>query len=87
LDEDFQADGNMLPMEVNDWAPNPEQRGSASGRGKVLTKTVQRKLVGLKRLERQAPVDAVQIFIDSRAVSDSASVWFRCSRFRLSATH
>ena len=25
LDEDFQADGDMLPREVTDWAPNPEQ--------------------------------------------------------------
>ena len=25
LDEDFQADADMLPMEVIDWAPNPEQ--------------------------------------------------------------
>src|ERR1700736_2506700 len=25
LDEDFQATGDMLPMEVIDWVPNPEQ--------------------------------------------------------------
>jgi len=25
LDEDFQADGDALPKEVTDWAPNPEQ--------------------------------------------------------------
>jgi RNA polymerase sigma-70 factor (ECF subfamily) len=25
LDEDFQADGDVLPKEVTDWAPNPEQ--------------------------------------------------------------
>src|ERR1700682_6754949 len=25
LDEDFQADGDMLPLEILDWAPNPEQ--------------------------------------------------------------
>ena len=25
LDEDFQADTDKLPMEVTDWAPNPEQ--------------------------------------------------------------
>ncbi len=25
LDEDFHADGEMLPTEVTDWAPNPEQ--------------------------------------------------------------
>src|SRR5229473_8355370 len=25
LDEDFQSEGNSLPIEVIDWAPNPEQ--------------------------------------------------------------
>src|SRR6202049_3783668 len=25
LDEDFQADGDILPIEVTDWAPTPEQ--------------------------------------------------------------
>jgi len=25
LNEDFQADGDLLAMEVTDWAPNPEQ--------------------------------------------------------------
>jgi RNA polymerase sigma-70 factor, ECF subfamily len=30
LNEDFQADVDMLPMEVIDWAPNPEQRYWAS---------------------------------------------------------
>ena len=26
LDEDFQTDGDILPIEVADWAPNPEER-------------------------------------------------------------
>ncbi len=30
LDEDFQADGDMLPREVADWAPNPEELYRAS---------------------------------------------------------
>jgi hypothetical protein len=30
LDEDFQADGDMLPLEVSDWAPNPEERYKTS---------------------------------------------------------
>src|SRR6266481_8087209 len=25
LDEDFQAEGDVLPIELSDWAPNPEQ--------------------------------------------------------------
>jgi RNA polymerase sigma-70 factor (ECF subfamily) len=40
LDEHFQADGNMLPMEVTDWAPNPEQLYSASELRDILVKTL-----------------------------------------------
>ena len=40
LDEDFQADGDMLPMEVTDWAPNPEQLYRASELRDILIKTL-----------------------------------------------
>ena len=40
LDEDFQADGDMLPMEVTDWAPNPEQLYRASELRDILRKTL-----------------------------------------------
>jgi RNA polymerase sigma-70 factor, ECF subfamily len=36
LDEDFQADGNMFPTEIADWAPNPEQLYSASELREIL---------------------------------------------------
>jgi RNA polymerase sigma-70 factor, ECF subfamily len=36
LDEDFLADGDMLPMEVTDWSPNPEQLYSASELRQIL---------------------------------------------------
>jgi hypothetical protein len=36
LDEDFQADRDLLPMEVIDWAPNPEQLYWASELRDVL---------------------------------------------------
>jgi RNA polymerase sigma-70 factor (ECF subfamily) len=38
LDEDFQADGDSLAMEVTDWAPNPEQRYRASELRDILVK-------------------------------------------------
>ena len=41
LDEDFQADGDMLPLEVADWAPNPEQLYFASELRDILIKTLQ----------------------------------------------
>jgi RNA polymerase sigma-70 factor, ECF subfamily len=41
LDNDFQADGDVLPMEVVDWAPNPEQLYGASELQEILVKTLQ----------------------------------------------
>jgi RNA polymerase sigma-70 factor, ECF subfamily len=40
LDEDFQADGDMLSVEVTDWAPNPEQLYRACELRDILTKTL-----------------------------------------------
>jgi len=41
LDEDFQADGDMLPKEVSDWAPNPEQLYWASELRHILIKCLE----------------------------------------------
>jgi RNA polymerase sigma-70 factor (ECF subfamily) len=40
LDEDFQTDGDMLPREVTDWAPNPEELYRASELRDILIKTL-----------------------------------------------
>src|ERR1700687_5263437 len=41
LEKDFQADGEMLPMEVADWSPNPEQLYRASELRNILIKAIQ----------------------------------------------
>jgi RNA polymerase sigma-70 factor, ECF subfamily len=41
LDEDFQGDGEMLPMEVADWSPNPEELYRVSELRHVLIKTLE----------------------------------------------
>src|SRR5271163_1192115 len=41
LDEDFQADGDVLPKEVADWAPNPEQLYWASELRAILIKCLE----------------------------------------------
>ena len=41
LDEDFQAQGDVLPMEVTDWAPNPEQLYSESELRDILVSALQ----------------------------------------------
>src|SRR5712691_3083283 len=40
LHQDFQPDGDILPMEVMDWAPNPEQLYRASELRAILIKTL-----------------------------------------------
>jgi RNA polymerase sigma-70 factor (ECF subfamily) len=40
LDEDFQADGDVLPIEVSDWAPNPEQLYRTSELRDILDKAL-----------------------------------------------
>ena len=40
LDEDFQADGDILPREVADWAPNPEQLFRATELRNILMNTL-----------------------------------------------
>jgi len=41
LDEKFQGDGDMPPMEVTDWTPNPEQLYWASELREILIKALQ----------------------------------------------
>ena len=41
LDEDFGTDGDVLPREVIDWAPNPEELYSVSELRNILIKTIE----------------------------------------------
>lgn len=41
LDDDFQADGDMLPREVADWAPNPEELYWASELRDILIRALE----------------------------------------------
>jgi RNA polymerase sigma-70 factor (ECF subfamily) len=41
LDEDFQTDEGMLPREVADWAPNPEELYRASELREILIQALQ----------------------------------------------
>jgi len=40
LDEDFQTEGDMLPIEVTDWGPNPEQVYRASELRDILARAL-----------------------------------------------
>jgi RNA polymerase sigma-70 factor, ECF subfamily len=41
LDDDFQADENMLPRELSDWAPNPEELYRESELRDILIKALE----------------------------------------------
>ena len=41
LDGDFQTDGDILPIEVADWAPNPEERYRTSELRDILAKMLE----------------------------------------------
>jgi len=48
LDEDFQSDDGKLPIEIADWAPNPEDLYQATQLREILRKTLQKLGPGLR---------------------------------------
>jgi len=67
LDEDFQAEGGVVPMEVADWAPNPEQRYRTSELRNILARTLE---------ELRAPLRTVFVLrdIDGLTIEQTAVV-------------
>jgi len=67
LDEDFQAEGSVVPMEVADWAPNPEQRYRTSELRNILARTLE---------ELRAPLRTVFVLrdIDGLTIEQTAVV-------------
>src|SRR3984893_1651412 len=68
LNEDFQGDGDMLPIEVTDWAPNPEQLYWASELHHILTQTLE---------ALRPPLRAVFVLrdIEGLSIDQAAFVW------------
>jgi RNA polymerase sigma-70 factor (ECF subfamily) len=60
LDEDFQAEEDVLPLEIADWAPNPEQLYWASELRHILTQTLE---------EVRPPLRAVFVLRDMEGLS------------------
>jgi len=50
LDEDFQSEGDILPIEVTDWSPNPEQLYWASELREILITTLEGLRPNLQRV-------------------------------------
>jgi RNA polymerase sigma-70 factor, ECF subfamily len=77
LDGDFQADGDIFPFEVADWAPNPEQRYRASELRNILARTLE---------ALRAPLRAVFVLRDIEGLSiDQTAVILNLSQTAVKA--
>jgi hypothetical protein len=84
LDDDFQADSDILPTEVADWAPNPEQLYWASELRDILTKCLQELSPILRTVFVLRDIEGLTIDQTAEALSVSeAAVKARLWRARL----
>jgi RNA polymerase sigma-70 factor, ECF subfamily len=84
LDKDFQEDGDILPMEVTDWAPNPEQLYGASELRDILVKTLQELRPSLRTVFVVRDIEGLSIDQTAEALNLShAAVKARLWRARL----
>jgi RNA polymerase sigma-70 factor, ECF subfamily len=80
LDDDFQVDGDMLPIEVADWAPNPEQLYWASELREILTKIlgelrpILRTVFVLRDIEGLS-IDQTAVVLDQSHAAVKARLW------------
>jgi RNA polymerase sigma-70 factor, ECF subfamily len=84
LDEDFQADEGMLPREVTDWAPNPEQLYRESELRDILLKSLDRLGAVLRTAFVLRDIDGLSIDETAEVLNISqAAVKARLRRARL----
>ena len=80
LDEDFQPDGDLLPKEVTDWAPSPEQHYWASELRDILIKCLEelspilRTVFVLRDIEGLTMEQTAEVLGVSRDGSESAAM-------------
>ena len=80
LDEDFQTDGDILPIEVADWAPNPEERYRTSELRDILAKMLEdlqpilRTVFVLRDIEGFSIVETAEI-LDLSHTAVKARLW------------
>jgi RNA polymerase sigma-70 factor (ECF subfamily) len=80
LNQDFQADGDMLPIEVTDWAPNPEQLYWASELRDILTQTLEEvrpplRIVFVLRDIEGLSMDQTAVVLDLSHAAVKARLW------------
>ena len=80
LDEDFQTDGDILPIEVADWAPNPEERYRTSELRDILAKMLEdlqpilRTVFVLRDIEGLSIVETAEV-LDLTHTAVKARLW------------
>jgi RNA polymerase sigma-70 factor (ECF subfamily) len=80
LDEDFQAAGDILPREVTDWAPNPEELYQASELRDILIKALEelrpilRTVFVLRDIE-ELSIDQTAEVLDLSPAAVKARLW------------
>ena len=80
LDEDFQTDGDILPIEVADWAPNPEERYQTSELRDILAKMLEdlqpilRTVFMLRDIEGLSIVETAEV-LDLSQPAVKARLW------------
>jgi RNA polymerase sigma-70 factor, ECF subfamily len=84
LDEDFHVDGNILPIEVADWAPNPEELYGASELRDILINTLEELRPILRAVFVLRDIEGLSIDETAEVLNVSqAAVKARCRRARL----
>jgi|SRR6266567_519197 len=82
--EDFHVDGNILPMEVADWAPNPEERYGTSELRDILIKALEELSPILRTVFVLRDIEGFSIDETAEVLNVSqAAVKARCRRARL----
>ncbi len=80
LDEDFQDDGDIVPMEVADWAPNPEQLCWASELRRILVgalknlRPISRMVFVLRDIEGLS-IDQTAVVLNMSHTAVKARLW------------
>jgi RNA polymerase sigma-70 factor (ECF subfamily) len=84
IDNDFQREGDNLPIDVADWAPNPEELYRAAELREILRKTLQELGVGLRVVFVLRDMEGLSIEQTAEALGLSlAAVKARSFRARL----
>ena len=68
LDKDFQSEEDNLPIDVEDWAPNPEELYKATELREILRKTLEELSQGLRVVFVLRDMEGLSLAANGRGV-------------------